>query len=74
VLSRQDGGHKQSRVDRCVEALCNHGCERVAIYIQRLRASEVFVEVDKLDERERCQLLRELESIMAPYDERKSAE
>jgi len=54
-------------VEHCVEGLCSHGCERVSVYIRRLRAGEVFSEVEALDQAMRQQVLEELELIMAPY-------
>lgn len=59
-----------SNVERCVESLCHHGCERVSAYIALLRAGEVFAEVVNLSEIERQLLLDELVAIMAPYEEK----
>lgn len=55
-------------VERCVESLCHHGCERVSAYIALLKAGEVFAEVADLNEIERQLVLDELVAIMAPYE------
>lgn len=57
-----------SNVERCVETLCHHGCDRVSAYIEELRAGRVFAEVADLSVAERKSVLDELEFIMAPYD------
>jgi hypothetical protein len=57
-----------SKLEQCVEALCQHGCESVSARIKALRAGQVFAEVADLNVAERRMLLDELESIMAPYE------
>jgi hypothetical protein len=57
-----------SNVERCVESLCSHGCERVSAYISMLREDKVFAEVADLSVTERRLVLNELVSIMAPYE------
>lgn len=57
-----------SRIEHCVEALCHHGCETVADYIEVLRAGQVFAEVADLTVAERQRVFDELVSIMAPYE------
>jgi hypothetical protein len=61
---------KDSNVERCVETLCSHGCERVSVYISELRAGKVFAEVADLSVTERRLVLSELIAIMAPYEEK----
>jgi len=59
-----------NNVERCVESLCQHGCDRVSAYIKLLRAGEMFAEVADLNVLERQQVLHELLAIMAPYEGR----
>ena len=59
-----------SNVERCVESLCQHGCERVSAYIALLKTDEVFAKVANLSEIERQLVLDELVAIMAPYEEK----
>jgi len=61
-----------SKLERCVETLCHHGCESVSAYIDALRAGEVFAEVADLSVAERRMVLDELVSIMAPYEGKSS--
>lgn len=61
-----------SKLERCVEALCQNGCESVSAYIDALRAGEVFAEVAGLSVAERRMVLDELVSIMAPYEGKSS--
>jgi hypothetical protein len=58
----------KSKVELCVETLCHHGCESVSAYIEALRAGQVFVEVADLSAAERQRVLKELVSIMVPYE------
>lgn len=55
-------------VERCVETLCNQGCERVSASIEVLRAGELLAEVAELSVAERQLVLDELVAIMATYD------
>ena len=57
-----------SKLERCVETLCQHGCDSVSAYIEALRAGQVFAEVADLNVAERQMVLDELVSIMAPYE------
>jgi hypothetical protein len=59
-----------SNISLCVEALCSHGCERVSAYIAVLKSGQVFAEVANLSVTERQQVLDELLSVMAPYEEK----
>ena len=58
----------QTRVDTCVEALCQHGCRKVTEYISLLKAGTVFEDVATLSPAERHAVLEELESIMSAYN------
>lgn len=58
----------ESKLERCVEVLCHHGCESVSAYIEALRAGQVFAEVADLTVAERRIVLDALVSIMAPYE------
>ena len=57
----------KTRVDSCVEALCQHGCRKVTEYIELLKSGEGFREVSMLSAAERRAVLAELESIMSVY-------
>ena len=57
----------QTRVELCVEALCQDGCRKVTEYIGVLKAGGVFKGVDMLSTAEREAVLEELESIMSAY-------
>ena len=59
-----------NRIDRCVEALCDQGCERVNGFIAALKAGQDFPEVAGLSMEERQTVLEHLVSIMAVYDDR----
>lgn len=58
----------KTRVDSCVEALCQHGCRKVTEYIGLLKTGESFSEVSMLSAAERQAVLAELESIMSVYN------
>jgi len=57
-----------SKLERCVEALCHHGCDAVSTYIEALGAGQVFAEVAGLTVAERHRVRDELVSIMMPYE------
>ena len=57
----------RTRVELCVEALCQDGCRTVNEYICLLKTGEVFQEVAMLSRTERQAVLDELESIMSVY-------
>ena len=59
----------QSRkVESCIEALCQRGCDQVNGYIKALEMGEEFPEVADLSIQERRAVLRELIAIMDVYD------
>lgn len=58
----------QTRVDLCVEALCQDGCRQVTEYISLLKSGEVFRAVATLTTAERQAVLEELELIMSAYN------
>lgn len=58
------------KVDRCIEALCMHGCRAVRGYIEDLRAGNEQPHWAELDCAERQRLCEELEDIMAVYGDK----
>jgi hypothetical protein len=56
-------------VNECVEDLCQRGCREVTDIIRRLRAGEPVAGTEHLKQSELDAVLRELESIMAVYDD-----
>lgn len=58
------------KVDRCIDALCGHGCRAVREYIDALRAGDEYPHWAELDADERGLLCHELESIMAVYGDK----
>ncbi len=56
--------------NRCVEAICQCGCEAVRAVIVALEAGEPVSQVEGLDTQERRQVLAELKAVMAVYDDR----
>ena len=57
----------QTRVELCVEALCQDGCRKVTEYIDLLKSGAVFNGVAMLSAAERQAVLAELESSMSVY-------
>lgn len=58
------------KVDRCIEALCMHGCRAVRGYIEALRAGREQPQWTDLNYAERRLLCEELEGIMAVYGDK----
>lgn len=58
------------RVQQCVEALCQNGCEAVRATIHALERDLPVALTDTMDEDERAAVLAELRAIMAVYDQR----
>ena len=62
------------KIQQCVDSLCQNGCQAVRAAI---KAMELNLPVDctnTLNREERYQVLAELKSIMAVYDERDCSE
>ncbi|MEW8043192.1 MAG: hypothetical protein G8D28_02580 [gamma proteobacterium symbiont of Phacoides pectinatus] len=57
----------RTKVETCVEALCNQGCREVRGYIARLEQDEPVPELLGLSAQERRLVLAELKSIMSVY-------
>ena len=57
-------------VEKTIDAVCALGCDMVSVTINALQKGELRPEYQSLDERQRASLLRELESIMAVYQDR----
>lgn len=55
-------------VERCVEQLCQQGCDKVYEYIQALRTGQELAATARLSAAERLSVLEELQSIMAVYE------
>ena len=56
-----------SRVDECIEKLCQKGCSQVWGDIDSLENGDPLPEADGLSTRERLRVLSELKSVMAVY-------
>jgi hypothetical protein len=59
-----------TKVERCVERLCNDGCQAVWGYIEALKADRELPQAAALNGAERRRLLAELQQIMAVYENR----
>ena len=57
-------------VEKTIDAVCALGCDVVSVTINALQKGELRPEYQSLDEIQRTSLLRELESIMAVYQDR----
>jgi hypothetical protein len=57
-------------VEKTIDAVCALGCDMVSVTINALQNGELRPEYQSLDEIQRTSLLRELESIMAVYQDR----
>ena len=57
-------------VEKTIDAVCALGCDMVSVTINALQKGELRPEYQSLDEIQRASLLRELESIMAVYQDR----
>ena len=58
----------QSRIDLCVERLCQEGCSKVTEYIRLLQSGEDLPELAGLAPSEVESVLDELVSVMAAYE------
>ena len=61
---------EQTRIEECLERLCQKGCRRVWDDIAALERGEALPVVAGLDAEARHHLLLELKSIMAVYGDR----
>lgn len=57
-------------IQQCVDALCQNGCQAVRAAIQAMELNLPMDCAITLNSDERSQVLAELKSIMAVYDER----
>jgi hypothetical protein len=57
----------QSRVDKCVEKLCQKGCSQVWGDIDTLENGGILPETDGMSSGERRRVLSELRSVMSVY-------
>ena len=57
----------QSRVDKCVEKLCQKGCSRVWGVIDTLESGGTLPETDGMSVGERHRVLSELRAVMSVY-------
>jgi len=56
-----------SRIEECVEILCQHGCQAVNLYIRDLEQGYITPYTAHLTLPEQEQVLTELRTIMAVY-------
>ena len=61
---------RNAAIDKRVETLCEQGCRAVLDYIEALQAGQTRPEFADLDGAERDLLRRELQAIMAIYNNR----
>lgn len=61
---------RNAAIDKQVETLCEQGCSAVLDYIEALQAGQTRPEFADLDSAERDLLRRELQAIMAIYNNR----
>lgn len=61
---------QSSKVQQCVEALCQNGCEAVRATIHALERGLPVAQTDAMDDHERHAVLTELKAIMSVYDAR----
>ncbi len=59
-------------INRCVEQLCEQGCQSVRQAIRHLSAGEAPAATRRLSPEQRREVLRELRTIMSIYDQRES--
>lgn len=62
--------HRSSKVQLCVEALCQNGCQAVRATIDALERDLPVAQTEAMDDQERAAVLAELKAIMAVYDAR----
>ena len=71
IIIRPKSSHavvmERSKVEACVEAICNKGCQTVRQDISLLEQGEKLPELEKLTDGECTQVLNELKTIMAVY-------
>ncbi len=59
---------KDFTIDIIVTKICEKGCKHVYLCIEKLKQSQSFDEISKLDQTLHASVLSELESIMNVYD------
>jgi len=59
---------ESEKVTRCVESLCQSGCDAVRATIRAMEAGEPVAQSEGLSTEERQAVLVELQAIMAVYD------
>ncbi len=59
-----------NKVQQCVEALCQSGCDAVRATIHALERGLSVVQTDAMSDQERNAVLCELKAIMSVYDAR----
>ena len=60
----------EPEVEQAVDAICALGCTVVSDYIRALQQAQSRPEYRSLDPQQRASLLRELQSIMAVYEQK----
>jgi hypothetical protein len=61
----------QSRIQRCVELVCEKGCTEVLSVIDALADKRAVQETDGFSELEKTAVLAELRAIMAVYEDKR---
>ncbi|RTZ58099.1 MAG: hypothetical protein DSZ32_01390 [Gammaproteobacteria bacterium] len=56
-----------SRVDECVEAICQKGCQATRNDLTRMENGEIIMEISHLSKKEQTEVQREIAAIMAVY-------
>ena len=57
-------------INRCIEAICQHGCQNVNSMILALEQGQELEETRGLSNREKSQVLAELRAVMKVYNAR----
>ncbi len=55
-------------IEETVEQICQQGCKKVYLCIERLEQAEDFAEISKLKQEEKQLVLEELRDIMRVYN------
>lgn len=60
--------HDNEQVNRCIDRLCELGCDQVRSAITALESGQAPPQANALDAQQRQRVLHELKTIMAVYD------
>ncbi len=56
-----------SRIDQCVEAICQKGCQATREDLARMKRGDIIMEISHLSKAEQKEVEREIAAIMAVY-------